>query len=411
MHVSIFLHDEMVVEKMDKIFCRAQELKEETISNRRYLHQNPELGLALPVTSAFVHEKLKAMGYQVKRLGSSGLTVLAGKAGAGKTILLRADMDALPMREESSLEFAAQNEISHCCGHDLHTAMLLTAAKIIKEQEDRLMGQVKFLFQPGEETADGALEMISEGILNDPKPDSVLAMHVNAKAPLGKLDYGRGIAFCSNDNLEIIIKGEGGHGARPHEARDPLKTAIHLYQALQTIRTGDISSMEPIILTITVINGGSTYNVIPDEVIMKGTLRTYDEGAQNKVLERIREICQNIGSAFNNEINIELKDKLLPLYCTPAFTDEILIYCREILGADKVSAVNEIKMGSEDFSFISSKYPAASGYLFIGAGPDDESCYPYGQHSPKVIYNEAVLPLGAAVMAGSAIKWLQNNGG
>lgn len=396
---------------MNQILYRAQELKQETISNRRYLHQNPELGLALPVTSAYVEEKLKEMGYQVRRLGGSGLTALAGRPGTGKTILLRADMDALPMQEESGLDFASQKEASHCCGHDLHTAMLLTAAKIIKEQEACLTGQVKFLFQPGEETSNGALEMISGGILKDPRPDAVLAMHVNAMAPLGKLSYGRGITFCSNDNLEIQIKGEGGHGARPHEARDPLKTANHLYQALQTIRTSDISPMEPIILTITAINGGSSYNIIPDKVTMKGTLRTYDEAAQNKVLKRIEEICQNIGSAFCNEISICYKDKILPLYCTPAFTDEIISYCREILSDHQVSPVNEVKMGSEDFSFITSKYPEASGYLFIGAGPDEENGYSYGQHNPKVIYNENVLPLGAAAMAGSAIKWLKNNGG
>lgn len=396
---------------MDRILCRAQELKEETISNRRFLHQHPELGLTLPVTSSFVEKKLKEMGYQIKYLGSSGLTAVAGEAHTGKTILLRADMDALPMSEESGLEFAAQKGISHSCGHDLHTAMLLTAAKIIKEQEVCLKGQVKFLFQPGEETGDGALLMISEGILNDPRPDAVLAMHVNAKAPLGMLGYGSGITFCSNDNLEITIKGEGGHGARPHEARDPLKTANHLYQALQTIRTSDISPLEPVILTITAINGGSTYNVIPDKVTMKGTLRTYDEEAQQKVLKRIEEICRNIGKLFDNEIVIQFKDKILPMYCAPVFTDEIIGYGREILGAHRVSPVNEVKMGSEDFAYISSQYKAASGYLFIGAGPDEENGYPYGQHSPRVIFNEDVLPLGAAVMAGSAIKWLENNGG
>ncbi|MGL6201720.1 MAG: M20 metallopeptidase family protein [Lachnospiraceae bacterium] len=397
---------------MDKILQRANELKQETINNRRYLHQNPELGLTLPVTSAYVQERLEEMGYQVERLGNSGLTALAGKAGTGKTILLRADMDALPMREESGLTFASQKEdISHCCGHDLHTAMLLTAAKIIKEQEDCLEGQVKFLFQPGEETGNGAIEMIAKGILETPKPDAVLAMHVNAKAPLGKLDYGKGITFCSNDNFEILIKGMGGHGARPHEAKDPLKTANYLYQALQTIRAGEISPMEPVILTITAINGGSTYNIIPDSVTMKGTLRTYNEDFQNKVLERIRGICHTVGELFNNEILVDLKEKILPLYCAPDFTDEILSYCREVLGAHQVSRVNEVKMGSEDFAFITSKYPETSGYLFIGAGTDEENGYPYGQHSSQVVFNEDVLPLGAAVMAGSAIKWLQNNGG
>lgn len=396
---------------MDRILYRALELKQETISNRRYLHQHPELGLALPVTSAFVEEKLKTMGYRVKRLGSSGLTALAGKAETGKTILLRADMDALPMQEESGLEFASQTGAAHCCGHDLHTAMLLTAAKIIKEQEDSFTGQVKFLFQPGEETSNGAREMIAAGILKDPQPDAVLAMHVNARAPLGRLSYGRGITFCSNDNIEIHIKGESGHGARPHEARDPIKAAHYLYQALQTIRTSDVSPMEPMILTITAINGGNSFNVIPDQVIMKGTLRTYNEAVQEQVLRRIGELCREVGRAFGSEISIHVQDKILPLYCSPSFTDEIIGCCREILSPGQISPENEVKMGSEDFSSICSQYPAASGYLFIGAGPDEENGYLYGQHSPKVIFNEAVLPLGAAVMAGCAVKWLQNNGG
>lgn len=395
---------------MNEILFRAMELKEEMLKNRRFLHRNAESGLCLPVTSGFVKEKLENMGYAVESVGESGLSAVAGDAGKGKTILLRADMDALPMKEESGLSFASGTDAAHCCGHDMHTAMLLAAAEILKEREQELSGAVKFMFQPGEETGGGASRMLDCGILENPRPSAVLGLHVNAKAPACRLDYGKGCTFSSNNNIDIEIKGRGGHGARPHEAVDPIKAAVQIYTALQTIRVSEVAPASPFIFTITSIHGGSSYNSIPGTVTMKGTMRAYDESVRQKALERIREICESVARTFKAEANVLLPDGIPPMYCSPDYTDEMLSYAADIVGAGQIAPGPEVKMGSEDFAFVTALYPESSGYLFIGAGPDAFTGYPFGQHSPSVVFNEEIMPYGAAILAECAMKWLQNKG-
>lgn len=394
---------------MKEILSSAMALKDEMVETRRFIHRNAESGLHLPVTAAYVRQKLTAMGYDVHVIGTneSGLTAIAGDPAKGKVILLRADMDALLMKEESGLPFASETNAAHCCGHDMHTAMLLCAAKLIKEQEGRLNGAVKFMFQPGEETGNGALDMMNHGILENPKPDAVLGIHVNAKAPAGRLDYGKGSTFSSNNDIDIVIKGRGGHGARPHETVDPIKVANHIYLALQSIRTSEVEPAQTYIFTITSISGGSTYNTIPDTVKMKGTMRAYDEKVRQETLQRIQEICQGVAHSFKAEAEVTFSAGIPQMYCSPEFTDEILSYVSELLPPGAVAEKNEIKMGSEDFSFITALYPDTSAYLFIGAGPDERTGFTYGQHSPGVVFNEEVMPYGAAVMAESAMKWLE----
>lgn len=393
---------------MNDIINKSLELKDEIIENRRYLHQNAELGLNLPKTSAYIKEKLEDMGYSVRTVGSSGLCVTVGKPGT-KTILLRADMDALPLHEESGLIFSSKTDAAHCCGHDMHAAMLLGVSKILKEIESNLKGTVKLVFQPGEEIGQGAQEMIDNGILELPAPDAVLAMHVNAKAPAGRIDYGKGCTFCSNDNVNIVVNGQGGHGARPHESIDPIKVAFHIYQALQTIRTSEINPMETMILTITSVNGGNSYNSISSSVTLKGTLRTYDASVREKAVKRIKELSENIAKAYSATANVTFLESLPPMYCSEDFTDEMLGYVAEVVGKERISTVPEIKIGSEDFALITAKYPNNSAYLFIGAGPDSNTGYQFGQHNTKVVFNEDVMTLGVSVMASCAVKWLENH--
>ncbi|MEG0564830.1 MAG: M20 family metallopeptidase [Hungatella sp.] len=394
---------------MNEILTQAMTLSKEMVEVRRHIHQHAEAGLDLPVTSAYVKQKLEDMGYEVQRIGTSGLTAIAGDSKKGKTILLRADMDALPMREESGLSFASATDAAHCCGHDMHTAMLLGAAKLIKTREPHLCGSVKFLFQPGEETEFGALRMLEHGILENPRPDAVLGLHVNAKAPAGRLDYGKGCTFSSSNNFDIEVIGRGGHAARPHETIDPIKVANYIYSALQTLRSSETKPMDPLIFTITAIHGGSSYNTISDTVTMKGTMRAYDEEVRQKALKRIVEICEGVAQTFHAKAEVKFTMGVPPLYCSPEFTDELLSYAAEV-GLPVIASENEIKMGAEDFSFLTAEYPDTSGYLFLGAGPDEHSGFPYGQHSPKVVFNEEVMPYGAAVMAVCAMKWLQKHG-
>ncbi len=393
---------------MNSYLKRATELKETMLQDRRYIHQNAERGMVLPVTSAYVRSRLEQMGYEVTGLGESGLTVIAGDPNSERVILLRADMDALPMREDSGLEFASKTDSAHCCGHDLHTTMLLAAAQMIKEREGELKGAVKFLFQPGEEVGRGAAAMVEAGVLENPKPTAVLAMHVNAKSPLLQLNYGKGCTFCSDDTMNIRIIGRGGHGARPHETVDPIKVACHVYMALQSIKANTISPLEPVILTITGIHGGGEgHNIIPDEVELKGTVRAYNSAARADLLEQIETKAKMVAAAFGAEAEVVFNGTCAPLVCSAGFTDEILDCAAEVLGRERIAATSEVKMGAEDFSAITEHYPDTSAYLFIGAGPDEQTPYPYGQHNTKVVFNEDVMPYGAAVMAASAALWLE----
>lgn len=393
---------------MNQFLARAMELKDEMIRDRRYIHQHAERGMSLPLTSAYVQSRLEAMGYEVSRVGESGLAAIAGDRNAEHVILLRADMDALPLREESGLEFASQSDSAHCCGHDLHTTMLMAAAQIIKEQEDQLGGAVKFMFQPGEETAGGALDMIQNGILENPVPEAVMAMHVNAKSPLYRLNYGKGCTFCSNDSITIKIIGQGGHGARPQETVDPIKVGCHVYMALQSIKANSVSPMKPVILTITAMNGGSSYNSIPDTMELRGTLRAYDDETRLDVMNQVREKAQAVAAAFGAAAEVTFDGSLPPMVCSEGFTDEILGYAADVVGSERIAPHGEVKMGSEDFAFVTGRYPDTNAYLFIGAGPDESTEFPYGQHNAKVVFNEDVMPYGAAVLAAGAMNWLAN---
>ena len=394
---------------MNQFLARALELKDQMIRDRRYIHEHAERGMSLPITSAYVKERLESMGYEVTRVGESGLTVTAGNPEAGPVILLRADMDALPLHEESGLEFASKTDSAHCCGHDMHTTMMLATAQILKEHESELQGAAKIMFQPGEEVGGGALEMIENGILESPKPDAVLGLHVNAKSPLNYLNYGRGCTFCSNDSLTIKITGQGGHGARPHEAIDPIKVGCHVYMALQSIKANSISPMKQVILTITAVEAGNSHNLIPDTMVLKGTLRTYDDETREEMMKQIREKAQGVAVAFGATAEVIFGESLPPMVCSEAFTDEILGYAAEVIGKERIAPQGEVKMGSEDFAFVTQKYPDACGYLFIGAGPDESTPYPYGQHNSKVVFNEDAMPYGSAVTAASAVSWLANH--
>lgn len=391
---------------MNHFLARALELSDMTIENRRYIHENPGLGFNLEDTVEYVTCKLKEYGLSPKKVGRSGISAAVGKSGP--TILLRADMDALPLEEKSGLPFKSKNEgISHCCGHDLHAAMLLTAAKMLKENEKDLKGQIKFMFQPAEEIGQGAKDMIEEGILEDPKPDAVLALHVDAKAPLGRLDYGLGPMFASSDNFSITIHGEGAHAARPHEGKDPILIGFHLYNLIESFKTHGVSGLESLILTVTAFESASSFNVLPETATMKGTLRTYDEKIRRLTTKKLKDIIKTIEEYFEVEITLDLHKGLPPLSTSVPFTQELLGYAEEIVG-DNINQESTIKMGSEDFSEITKFYPETSAYFSLGAGLDSEQGFPHGQHNPKVIFNEDMLPLGAALLANLTSRWLEN---
>lgn len=394
------------MESQNIFMKRADEIAEELVQYRRRFHQNPEIGMNTTSTAAFVAEKLTEMGYQPQILGGCGVTATVGKPG-GKVLLLRADMDALPMQEESGLEFASQVPgAAHCCGHDLHTAMLLGAARLLKEEESSLEGIVKLMFQPAEENMQGARAMIEAGILENPTVDAAMAIHVNSIAVCGRLLVFAGPTCASSDLFSIKIKGHGGHGSRPEETVDPLNVAAHIHTALQELQARELRAGETGVLTIGCMKGGSTYNVIPNEAVLMGTIRTYNKEIREMLITRMQEIATGIAKVFRAEAAVEFSDNYtIPLVSDKDMAAFAIDALKKALPESQILPMHKSFPGSEDFAFIADKVPT----LFIVLGATVKQGVEYGQHHPKVRFNEECLPVGAATYAYLASEWLKNN--
>lgn len=385
---------------------RSEELFEETVENRRHLHQMPELGLELPETTAFIMEKLTEMGYDPKPCGG-GVVACVGKMG-GKTVLLRGDVDALPMKEESGLPFASQRENAHTCGHDIHGAMLLTAAKMLKENEAALDGMVKLMFQPGEEPLTGARSMIADGLLQDPRPDVALGYHVVAGSmPMGLFVYNReGTLMNSSDNFIIDIQGKGGHGAYPDACIDPINIAAHMILALESVVAREIKSTQASVLTIGKVTVGDAPNIIPDQAQLQGTLRCDSEKEREFILQRLSEVVDAVAKMYRGSATITMLAGTPPLICDPQSVDDFVGYMRELDVPGQCEHVGMHAASSEDFSAVLSEIPGA--YMFLSAGFTDGR-ETYNQHHPKVEFNEEVMKSGAAYLAHCATRWLEEH--
>ncbi|HAE92616.1 MAG TPA: amidohydrolase [Tissierella sp.] len=385
------------------IIDRAYEIKDDLIQTRRYIHKNAEVGYNTIKTSTYIKEKLKEIGVNFRDIDGTG--IVADIGSGEKTVLLRADMDALPMYELNDLEFKSDIESSHCCGHDLHATMLLGAANILKEREDSLNGTVRLMFQPDEEGGTGAKRMLDKGVLDDRNISAALALHVDAKSPLGTLDYGYGKTFASNDSFEIIINGRGGHGARAYETIDPINVAINIYNSLCSLINREVDPFSHVLFSITSIEANSTFNIIPNSAKIKGTLRTYDDKQREYLSKRFETMTKGISQSFM--ANAEFKvDKSLPALTTSKeFTDKVLKLSQKLEDKININVEPVVKRGSEDFSYISEKIKD-NAYLFIGAGKNSQEGYEFGQHNSNVIFNEEVLPIGSALLSTIAYLWL-----
>lgn len=385
---------------------RALELKDETIANRRHIHKNAETGLDLPKTKAYVMEKLTEYGLEPKDCGY-GVTATLGKGG--KVLLLRADMDALPMPEESGEEFACPTgKEAHTCGHDFHAAMLLTAAKMLKEKEDTLEGTIKFMFQPAEETFEGSKNMIENGILENPPVDAALAYHVSpGKMPIGLFMYNdKDTMMYSVDGFKITIHGKGSHGAYPHVGIDPINIGVHIYLALQELIARESDPTHSCVLTIGQFAGGTAANIIPETAVLQGTIRTNKPEARELLVRRMKEVAEKTAAVYNGTVDIEMISEVPPLICNPKLTDEVVGYMQE-LGIPGLTPYPGISASaSEDFAVIAEKVP--STFMYLSAGYLDERGQ-YPAHHPKAQFNEDVCPIGAACLAHCASQWLKNN--
>ena len=389
----------------------AKSLQEELVRHRRWLHAHAETGFALTETKAYVKTALEEMGYPVQECGKAGLTATVGNPG-GKVLLLRADMDALPIGEETGLPYAGHSAM-HACGHDLHTAMLLGAAKLLKNREDRLPCQVKLMFQPAEEIFEGSLDMIRHGILENPKPDMALMIHVTTAIPLPAgtvMVSSPGISAPAADYFSIQVQGKGCHGSAPQNGVDPLTAAAHILIALQEITAREIASSEEAVLTIGSFHGGEVGNVIPDSATLSGTIRTYDVGVRAYFKQRLTEISQGIAATFRASARVTFGSCCPTLVNDPLVHQAVYTILKDLLGPDQVFTTAQLGGGkpqrgggSEDFAYITQEIPSLM--LALAAGEPSKG-HTYPQHHPKATFDEEVLSTGAAVFAGIATAWL-----
>ena len=397
----------------EQILQEASALQEEIKAHRLWLHTHAETGFDLTETKPYVKSTLTEMGYTVQECGKAGLVTTVGKPG-GKVLLLRADMDALPIAEEADVDFACKNGRMHACGHDMHTAMLLGAAKILKAHESELDGMVKLMFQPAEEIFEGSKDMIASGVLENPRPDAALMIHVAAGMPLPAgtvVVSAPGVSAPAADYFTIRVHGKGCHGSAPQNGIDPLTAAAHILIALQEIHARELSAYDEAVLTIGTFHAGEAGNVIPDTATMGGTIRTYDEKTRAYLKERMTAIAKNVAEAFRASAEVSFGSGCPTLVNDKDLSEKVTGYLKDLLGANRAFTTAELSGGkpargggSEDFAYVSHEVPSLM--LALAAGEPSKG-YPYPQHHPKVKFDESVLSTGAAVFVDCALQYLR----
>lgn len=386
---------------MNKFLKRAQELEASMKSDRHYLHQNAEVGFDLPITTKYVMDRLQEIGLEPKEICKSGVTALIEGKKPGKTYLLRADMDALSMNEENVLEFASKTNAAHNCGHDMHTAILLGAAQILKENVDELEGNVRLMFQPNEEAFLGSKAMIEAGILDD--VDVASCMHMMLDYDASNYACAPGFFSSSCDGFKITVNGKGCHGAMPHLGIDPINVGMSICTAFQQLVSRETPPKETASLTFGQFSGGNTPNIVPDKVVIQGTLRTYNAELRAKLVNRMQTIVKSAGEMYGTTVEYEVLSDVPSIYVNPEMLEEVKIYLSEIEGLTLANDNFRITP-SDDMAFISEKVPTV--YLLLQARVKDN---PYPHHNPKVLFDESAMTWGAAMHAQCAFEWLKNH--
>lgn len=405
--------------KPEQIKKEASELQEIIKTDRRFLHTHAETGFNLHETKAYVKKELESMGYEPQECGKSGLVAIAGGKKEGKVFLIRGDMDALPIKEEADIDFPSTNGCMHACGHDMHTAMMLGAARLLKKHEDEIEGTIKLMFQPAEEIFEGSHDMIESGLLKNPDVDAALMIHVMAGMPFEPgtvIVSAPGVSAPAADYFEIKVQGKGCHGSMPNTGVDPLNAAAHILIALQEIHSRELAMNDKAVLTIGTMHAGNAANAIPDSVVMGGSIRTFDEDTRSFIKERMTEIAEGIAKSFRAQAEVTFGSG-----CPTLVNDKDLSICaeqyvKELLGntsafsAAELSAMGGSKesktAGSEDFAYVSQEIPSIM--LALAAGQPQKG-YSYPQHHPKVKFDESALSGGSAVYAYTAMRWLEEH--
>lgn len=380
------------------------------VADRRYLHENPELGFQEQVTSAFVIDRLKALGVEDIRTGIAvtGVTALVHgtKEGAGKVVLLRADMDALPIVEENAVDYVSQNKgVMHACGHDAHTAMLLGVARVLMANRGAFSGTVKLLFQPSEEQGTGgAMPMIQQGVLEDPHVDAVFGQHVSSGDPTGEIHIAPGPNGAAADSFKIRINGKGGHGAAPHQTVDPIIIATNIISALQTIVARGVDPMEQTVVSVCNIHSGFADNVIPDTCELGGTVRTFDPELRDFAQERLTSIATLIAKSFGAVADVEYSRGYPATINDAAMAELVREAAVEAVGEDMVKE-GEPGMGAEDFSYFLNERPGA--FWNVGTRNEEKGIV-WPHHHPRFDVDEDGMAHGIKTMVNVAINYLNS---
>ena len=381
------------------------------IALRRSIHAEPELGLHTPMTSAKVREALDDLPLEWREgTSTTGLVAVLKGAKPGKRVLLRGDMDALPMDEGTGVDFASTIPgRMHACGHDAHTAMLAGAVRLLAERESEIAGEILFMFQPGEEGHHGARFMLEDGLI-DPLPDAAFALHVMPNAPFGVFGGRAGALLASADQVEITIKGQGGHASMPHDTRDPIPAACAVVPALQTMVTRRFTAADAVVLTITQLQAGSAHNVIADNAVLKGTMRSLSREHREKLHRLVPQVVAGIAAAHGVEAETKIIEGFPVTVCDERAVDLGARVAADLFDADAWRTLPAPIMGAEDFSYVLEKAPGAMFFLGVAPeGSDWSSCCAI--HSPRMMIDEAALPRGSAMLAACATRFLEKGFG
>jgi len=393
---------------MDNIKKLVKKYEEEVIKIRRDLHKHPEVGFDLARTSKKVANILNELGFEVKtEIGKTGVVGIIEGNNDGPTIALRADMDALPMEEKTDLDFASvEKGKMHACGHDGHTAILLGVAMVLAEIKDKLRGNVKLIFQPAEEGPGGAEPMIEDGVMDAPKVDAILGLHIWLEMDAGKVGVKKGPLFASIDEVDIKIKGDSSHGASPHQGVDAITTAAEVINSLQSIVSRKIDPIDSAVVTIGKIEGGYVRNVIADEVNLEGTIRALNPEVRKQLEDEIRKKVKNICLASDADYEIDYRHMYPPLVNDKDITDLVKENAIKVMKSENVIDVKDPTMGGEDFAYFLKEVP---GTFFLLGGRNEEKGITAAHHNTHFTFDEDIMTDGIEIMIKSVLDFLERN--
>ncbi|MDH4258174.1 MAG: amidohydrolase [Candidatus Aminicenantes bacterium] len=377
----------------------AEKLTGKIIEWRRDFHRHPEIAYQEKRTSSVIRQFLESLDIPVTTCAKTGLRGILEGIPGGKTVALRADIDALPLKEEGDKEYISENpEAAHACGHDGHMAILMGAVELLSRRKDRFKGNVVFLFQPSEERIPGgAKKMIEEGALEG--VDAAFGLHLWQPLPTGSIGIVKGAMMAQPDDFSITVKGKGGHGSMPHTTVDPILVASHLVVNIQSIVSRNVDPLKPVVVSFGTVKGGTIYNIIPGEVSLTGTVRTFDSSIQSLAEKRLREITEETCKAFGATAEFEYEKGYPPLVNHEAMVDFVLEVTAKTLGKDRIQTIDPV-MGGEDFAYFLQKVPGA--FLFFGMGDGME----FPHHHPAFDLDEKALPQATLLMTSLALEYL-----